>query len=71
VFGAIESVKVASDLFAPVSGEIIEINPKLADEPWLVNDAPYEAGWIARVRLSEPAEIDALLTAAAYSARVS
>lgn len=71
VFGTIESAKVASDLFAPVSGEIVEVNPKLTDEPWLVNDDTYGAGWIARVRLSDPAEIDALLTAAAYRTQVS
>jgi len=71
VFGAIESTKVASDLFAPISGEIIAINPKLADEPWLVNDDAYGAGWIVRVRLADDGELASLLSAADYQSRIA
>lgn len=70
VFGSIESAKVASDLFAPVSGVIVEVNPKLSDEPWLVNDDAYGAGWIARVRLADPGEMDRLLGAGDYQSRI-
>lgn len=71
VMGTIESTKVASDLFAPVSGEIVEINAKLVDEPWLVNDEPYGAGWILRVRLADAGEIGSLLDAADYHSRIA
>jgi glycine cleavage system H protein len=70
-FGVIESVKAVSDLFAPVSGEVVARNDALADHPELVNSAPYGDGWMIRVRLSAPDEVDALLTADAYSARQS
>lgn len=70
VMGTIESTKVASDLFSPVSGEIVEVNAKLVDEPWLVNDEPYGAGWILRVRLKDADEIAALLDAAQYKTRI-
>ena len=65
-FGVIESVKTASDLFAPVAGEVIAINEALADQPELVNSAPYEGGWMIRLRLGDPAAGDALMDAAAY-----
>jgi glycine cleavage system H protein len=66
-FGVVESVKAVSDLFAPVSGEVIEVNQALHDTPELMNSAPFADGWIAKVKLSDPAELDALLDAAAYA----
>lgn len=65
-FGAVESVKAASDLISPVSGEVVEINEALEDEPELVNKDAFE-NWIIKVRLSDPGEVDALLDAAAYA----
>lgn len=65
-FGAVESVKAASDLISPVSGEVIEINEALEEEPELVNQDPY-ANWIMKVKVSDPSEIDNLLDAAAYA----
>lgn len=65
-FGAVESVKAASDLISPVSGEVVEINESLEDEPALVNQDAF-AGWIMKVRISDPAEVEALLDAAAYA----
>ena len=65
-FGAVESVKAASDLISPVSGEVIEINEALEDEPELVNQDPY-SNWIMKVKGSEASEIDSLLDAAAYA----
>jgi len=53
VFGVVESVKAASDLFMPVSGEIVEVNEDLNDSPELINDAPYEGGWIIKVKISD------------------
>lgn len=67
VFGEIESVKAVSELYSPVSGEVIESNGALADSPELVNDSPYGDGWIVKVRLSDPSEVDGLLTADQYS----
>jgi glycine cleavage system H protein len=69
--GALESSKVTSDLIAPVSGEVVESNQALDEAPTLINDSPYERGWITRVRLKDPAEIDGLLEEAAYLAQVS
>ena len=65
-FGEIESVKAVSELFAPVSGEVLEANPALADSPQLVNDSPYGEGWMLRLRLTNSAELDQLLSAAQY-----
>lgn len=65
-FGAVESVKAASDLISPVSGEVVEINEALEDEPELVNQDAY-ANWIMKVKVSDPSEIDNLLDAAAYA----
>ncbi len=65
-FGVVESVKAVSDLFAPVSGEVVEANPVLAGEPELVNSDPYGSGWMIRIRVSEPGQVDALLDATAY-----
>lgn len=69
-FGTIESVKAVSDLFAPVSGEVTEVNDDLGSQPELVNDACYAAGWILRVAPSDTGEADALLDAAAYIANI-
>lgn len=65
-FGAVESVKAASDLYSPVSGEVVEINEALEDEPGLINQDAF-ANWIMKVKVSEPSEIDALLDAEAYA----
>jgi glycine cleavage system H protein len=70
-FGVVESVKAVSDLFAPVSGEVVEANPDLAAKPELVNADPYDGGWMIRVRLADPAQVDDLLDAAAYDALVA
>ena len=66
VFGEIESVKAVSELYSPVSGEVIESNQALADKPELVNDSPYGEGWIMKVRLADEAEAEKLLTAGQY-----
>ena len=68
VFGTIESVKAASDLYAPVSGEVVEINEALVSAPEAVNTSPYEAGWMVVLRPSDPSELERLLDAAAYAA---
>ena len=68
--GEIESVKAVSDLYSPVSGTVVERNESLTDSPELVNDSPYEGGWMLRIRLSNPSELDALMSAAEYSALV-
>jgi glycine cleavage system H protein len=70
-FGTVESAKAASDLIAPVDGEIVAVNEKLADEPWLVNDEPYGRGWILRIRLADPAVVSGLLTAEEYAKRTA
>lgn len=66
-FGVVESVKAVSDLYAPVSGEVLEVNGSLRDNPELLNTSPFADGWIAKVKLGDPAELDALLDAAAYA----
>lgn len=66
VFGTIEAVKAVSDLFAPVGGEILEVNDVLDEDPALVNSDPYGEGWMVRMKLSDPSELDALLSAADY-----
>jgi glycine cleavage system H protein len=65
-FGVVESVKAVSDLFAPVSGEVIAANDALAGQPELVNTDPYGEGWMLRIRVADAAQLDALLDAAAY-----
>lgn len=70
VFGTVEAVKTVSDLFLPVTGTIIEINPELNNKPELVNNDPYGEGWMIKVKVDTPADIDTLLTAEAYSALV-
>ncbi len=64
--GVIESVKAVSDLFAPISGEVVEANAELAASPELVNSDPFGKGWMLRVRISDPSQLDALLDKAAY-----
>ncbi len=66
----IESVKAANDIYSPVSGEIVEVNEALAEDPAPVNNDPYEAGWMFRVRLSDPGELDSLMDAEAYRSHV-
>lgn len=65
-FGVVESVKAASDIYVPVGGTVIEVNRALEDQPELINTDPYGAGWLIKIRLSNPAEADALMDAAAY-----
>lgn len=69
-FGTIESVKAVSDLFAPISGEVVAINEALADKPELVNESCYGAGWLIRLRPAKTAELASLLDATAYRASV-
>jgi glycine cleavage system H protein len=66
IFGTVEAVKTVSDLFLPLSGEIVEFNESLEDEPEKVNSDPYGEGWIIKVKLSEESEIDSLLSADDY-----
>lgn len=68
--GVVESVKAASDVYAPVSGEVIERNVKVIESPELVNSSPYQDGWLVKVRMSDKAEAAGLLDAAAYRAHV-
>lgn len=66
VFGTIEAVKTVSDMFMPVSGEIIGVNPKLEDTPDIVNKDPYGEGWMIKIKMSDPGQIDDLLSAEQY-----
>ena len=70
-FGTVESVKTVSDLFAPVSGTVVEVNGELGDSPELVNSDPYGNGWMIVVEMSNPADLNDLLDASAYEAHVS
>jgi glycine cleavage system H protein len=65
-YGEVESVKAVSDLIAPLSGEVLEVNQAVVDSPETVNEDPYGEGWLIRVRLTDPADVDALLDAADY-----
>lgn len=67
-FGAVESVKAVSDLYAPVSGAVTEVNDALPDTPELINEDPYGEGWIIKVAMSDPGELDDLMTAEEYAA---
>ena len=67
----VESVKTASDIYSPVSGQIVEVNKAVADNPVLVNTEPYASGWFYKVKLSNPAELNSLLTPEQYSAQIS
>ena len=66
-FGVVESVKAVSDLFAPISGRVVEVNAELIESPELLNTDPFGRGWIARLEMANPAELEALLDAAAYA----
>ena len=69
VFGSIESSKAVNDLFAPLSGEVAEVNPDMEEIPYLVNESPYDKGWLIKVRPADGAEWDALLTQADYESQ--
>lgn len=69
-FGVIESVKAASDMFAPVSGEVIAVNDAIRDHPEVINQSPYDDGWIIRMKLSDLSEIDVLMSPSDYKAFV-
>lgn len=75
IFGTVEAVKTTSDLFMPVTGEILEFNPKLdeaeGDDPTLVNQDPYGDGWIVKIKVSDPDELDELMDASAYEETVT
>ena len=66
VFGSVEAVKTVSDLFMPLSGEVIEFNEKLEDDPELVNSDPYGEGWMIKIQISDTSQLDSLLDAAGY-----
>ncbi|HHW01497.1 MAG TPA: glycine cleavage system protein GcvH [Thermoanaerobacterales bacterium] len=66
VFGSVESAKVASDLFTPVSGEVIEVNTELSDSPELVNESPYEKGWMLKVKMDDVKELEKLMDSSSY-----
>jgi glycine cleavage system H protein len=65
-YGEVESVKAVSDLIAPLSGEVIEVNAKVVSEPETVNEDPYGEGWLVRIRMNDPTEVDTLLDVGAY-----
>jgi glycine cleavage system H protein len=67
VFGTVEAVKTVSDLFSPLSGTVIELNPELADTPELVNSDPYGAGWMIKLEIKDAGELEGLMDAAAYA----
>ena len=69
-YGEVESVKAVSDLIAPLSGEVLEVNAKVVDAPETVNDDPYGEGWLVRIRLGDESEVDSLLDVAAYRAQL-
>lgn len=71
VFGSIEAVKTVSDLFMPLGGEVSEVNPKLEDNPELVNSDPYGEGWMIKVKMTDPSEAGKLLDAEAYKALIA
>mgnify|MGYP000849957737 FL=1 len=71
VFGSIEAVKTVSDLFMPLGGEVLEVNPKLEDNPELVNSDPYGEGWMIKVKMTDPSEAGKLLDAEAYKALIA
>ncbi|MGA7160427.1 MAG: glycine cleavage system protein GcvH [Bacteroidota bacterium] len=65
-FGTVEAVKAVSDLYSPITGEVLEVNKKIHDSPELVNKDPYEQGWMIKVKIEKPAELDLLLDVEAY-----
>jgi len=68
VFGTIEAVKTVSDMFMPVSGEVVEVNPELENSPDIVNKDPFNAGWMIKIKMTNPAELNELLSASDYKA---
>jgi glycine cleavage system H protein len=70
-YAEVESVKAVSDVYAPLSGEIVAVNGAIADKPELINEDPYGDGWLVRVRLSDPSEVDGLMDASAYRAMLA
>jgi glycine cleavage system H protein len=70
-FGSVEAVKAVSDLYSPVTGEVIEVNTGIAEDPTVVNRAPHGDGWMVRARMSNPAELEGLLTPEAYEKLVA
>lgn len=70
-YAEVESVKAVSDVVAPLSGEVLEVNAQAVDQPEVVNDDPYGEGWLVRIRLTDPAEVESLLDAEAYRAHVA
>jgi glycine cleavage system H protein len=66
VFGTVEAVKTVSDLFSPISGTVLEVNDKLADAPETVNSDPYGDGWLVKMSVANPSEVEGLMTAEAY-----
>ena len=71
VFGTIEAVKTVSDLILPISGEILEINEALEDDPSLINNDPFGAGWIIKVKVTNPSDIEGLMDATSYEASIA
>ena len=71
VFGTIEAVKTVSDLILPITGEIIEMNKAIDDDPSLINNDPFGAGWIIKVRVSNPSDVEGLMDAPAYEAAIA
>ena len=69
-FGVIESVKAAFDLYAPVSGEVVEVNESLLDAPEQVNESPYDDGWFLKIKMTDPSELDALFDADSYQSHI-
>ncbi|KAI8928832.1 glycine cleavage system H protein [Entophlyctis helioformis] len=71
IISAVESVKAASDVYAPVGGEVVEVNTKLGDEPSLINTSPYEEGWIAKIKVADETQLDGLLSEEQYAAHIA
>jgi glycine cleavage system H protein len=69
-FGTIEAVKTVSDLYMPVDGEVVKVNPALEDTPELVNSEPFEGGWMIRIKMDNPSQLDGLMSADEYSALI-
>lgn len=70
VFGTVEAVKTVSDLYMPIAGEVLEVNTDLENSPEAVNNDPYGAGWMVKVKMSDPSQLDGLMSAADYAAMV-
>jgi len=71
VFGTIEAVKTVSDMFMPVGGEVLEVNPKISDQPDVVNKDPYGEGWMIKIKMTNPAELNELLTPEQYKGTIN